>query len=130
MLHRGRPREAIDLLECARPYEMGMFDGLMSTYVRGQAYHALGRYQEAAGEYERIVSYRRLLTFSTSMFPELYPLAHVRLARARAMSGDAAGARQSYEKFFDLWKNADTDIPILIAARREYAKLVAGSPLR
>jgi hypothetical protein len=31
--------------------------------------------------------------------------------------------RAQYQKFLTLWKDADPDIPILIAARAEYAKL-------
>jgi hypothetical protein len=29
----------------------------------------------------------------------------------------------AYQDFFGLWKDADPDIPILIAAKSEYAKL-------
>jgi hypothetical protein len=44
------------------------------------------------------------------------------LARALSLSGDAAGARKAYEDFFALWKDADSDLPILIEAKSEYAK--------
>ncbi|PYT82914.1 MAG: hypothetical protein DMG40_04640 [Acidobacteria bacterium] len=44
-------------------------------------------------------------------------------ARAQAMSGSANGARSSYQRFFELWKTADSDIPVLRAARAEFAKL-------
>jgi hypothetical protein len=33
------------------------------------------------------------------------------------------GARNSYQDFFALWKDADPDIPILKKAKAEYAKL-------
>jgi hypothetical protein len=39
------------------------------------------------------------------------------------LAGDAAKARAAYQEFFRLWKDADPDIPILIAAKAEYAKL-------
>jgi hypothetical protein len=51
------------------------------------------------------------------------PLSYVGLGRARAQAGDAAGARQAYEQFFAIWKDADPDIPILKEAKAEYAKL-------
>jgi hypothetical protein len=35
--------------------------------------------------------------------------------------GDTAKARIAYKNFLNLWK--DSDIPILIAAKSEYAKL-------
>ena len=31
--------------------------------------------------------------------------------------------RNAYEDFFTLWKDADPDIPILMNAKAEYAKL-------
>jgi hypothetical protein len=37
--------------------------------------------------------------------------------------GDLGKSRTMYESFFDLWKDADFDIPILVAAKQEYAVL-------
>jgi hypothetical protein len=53
----------------------------------------------------------------------LFPLAHVGLARAASLQGDAAKARRAYQDFLALWKDADVDIPILIEAKKEYEKL-------
>ena len=39
------------------------------------------------------------------------------------MAGDDTKARDAYQKFFDQWKDADPDIPILKQAKAEYAKL-------
>jgi len=39
------------------------------------------------------------------------------------MTDDKDGARKAYQEFFALWKDADPDIPILKAAKAEYAKL-------
>jgi eukaryotic-like serine/threonine-protein kinase len=50
-------------------------------------------------------------------------LAHLGLARAYTMQGDIAKARTTYQDFLTLWKDADPDIPILIAAKAEYGKL-------
>jgi len=50
-------------------------------------------------------------------------LAQVGLARAYALSGDTDKARAAYNDFLTLWKDADPDIPILIEAKREYAKM-------
>ena len=55
-------------------------------------------------------------------FP-LGALAHLGLARAYALSGDAAKSRTAYQDFLTLWKDADPDIPILRQAKAEYAKL-------
>jgi len=50
-------------------------------------------------------------------------LAHLQLARAYALSGDAVKAKAVYQDFLTLWKDADPDIPILKEAKAEYAKL-------
>jgi hypothetical protein len=39
------------------------------------------------------------------------------------LAGDVDQARAAYQRFFTLWKDADPNIPILIAAKAEYAKL-------
>ena len=50
-------------------------------------------------------------------------LAHLGLARAYVLQGDTVKAKAAYQDFLTLWKDADPDIPILIAAKAEYAKL-------
>jgi len=48
-------------------------------------------------------------------------LSRLQLARAEAMSGDLAEARQEYRDFLSLWKDADGDVPLLERAKSEYA---------
>jgi hypothetical protein len=50
-------------------------------------------------------------------------LAHLGIARAYVMEGNISQAKAAYEDFFALWKDADPEIPILKAAKAEYAKL-------
>ena len=38
-------------------------------------------------------------------------------------SGDKVKAKAAYQDFLTLWKDADPDIPILMQAKAEYAKL-------
>ncbi len=52
-----------------------------------------------------------------------YAQAQLGLARAYAMGGDKAEAKKAYEAFFTTWKNADADLPMLVAAKKEYAAL-------
>ena len=47
----------------------------------------------------------------------------LQLACAKAMMGEKAAARKSYQDFLTLWKGADPDIPIYKQAKAEYAKL-------
>jgi hypothetical protein len=51
------------------------------------------------------------------------PLAGLGLARAYALEGATVKSRTAYQDFLTLWKDADPNIPILIAAKAEYAKL-------
>ena len=50
-------------------------------------------------------------------------LAHLGLARAYVQQGDTVKTKAAYQDFLTLWKDADPDIPILIAAKSEYARL-------
>ncbi len=49
-----------------------------------------------------------------------YPQAQLGLARALAMQGDAAAAKQAYQDFFQTWKDADPDLPQLVQAKAEF----------
>jgi len=53
----------------------------------------------------------------------LYPLAHLGLARAAALTGDTAKSQKAWDDFFATWKKADVDLPVLIAAKKEYEKI-------
>ena len=88
------------------------------VYIRGQAQLAAHNGAAAATEFQKFLDHRGV----TLNFP-LGALAHLGLARAYAMQGDTAKARAAYNDFFTLWKDADPEIPILIAAKSEYAKL-------
>jgi eukaryotic-like serine/threonine-protein kinase len=47
----------------------------------------------------------------------------VSLAKVQASLGHDEEARKTYQKFFDLWKEADPDVPMLVQARRDFEKL-------
>lgn len=121
-ISRGNPAKAIELLQAASPYEFGWKVQYWPSYVRGRAYLQARQGKEAAAEFQKIVDHRGV-SLAGSLSPLLYSLSHLQLARARVISGDVAGARSAYQGFFDLWKNADPDVPILNQARAEYAKL-------
>ena len=115
-LTRGNAAGAIDILEHARPYELG--GGLGPAYVRALAYLRARQGTAAATEFKKILEHPGLTANN-----DIGPLARLGLARARAMSGDTSGARTAYQDFLALWKDADSDIPILKEAKAEYAKL-------
>jgi len=121
---RKNASRSIELLQVAAPYELGMLTGsginscLYPVYVRAEAYLSAQQGPAAAAEFQRILDHRGLLWNCATG-----ALAHLGLARAYAMQGDAAKARAAYQDFLALWKDADPDIPILVAAKSEYAKL-------
>ena len=47
----------------------------------------------------------------------------MQLGRTFALMGDKAKAKAAYQQFLTLWKDADSDIPILKQAIAEYARL-------
>jgi hypothetical protein len=51
------------------------------------------------------------------------PLARLQLGRAQRLMGDNASARESYEEFLTIWKDADPDVPVYRQAKAEYAQL-------
>jgi serine/threonine protein kinase/Flp pilus assembly protein TadD len=124
-IRAGRPVQALKFLETAAPYDLAFpqpqfSEGglLYPVYVRGQAYLALRQGKEAAVEFQKFPDHRGI-----AQNGPLVSLAHLGLARASALTGDIAKARSGYQDFFTLWKDADPDIPVLIAAKAEYAKL-------
>ncbi|MGA9814251.1 MAG: protein kinase [Terriglobales bacterium] len=119
---RGDPEKAIELLKATSPYEFGWKAHGWPSYVRGLAYLRARKGKEAATEFQKFLDHRGVC-LADSLAPLFYALSHLQLARARAMTGDAAGARTAYQDFFNLWKDADSDIPILKRAKVEYAKL-------
>ena len=88
------------------------------AYVRGLAYLRGRAGAEAMAEFQKIIDHRGVVAVSA-----LYPLAHLGVARAAALTDDTATSRKAYEDFFALWKDADPDLPILIEAKKEYQKL-------
>ena len=52
-----------------------------------------------------------------------YAQAQLGLARAHAIAGDKANAKKAYQDFFATWKDADADLPMLVAAKKEFAAL-------
>jgi len=122
-LNANNSAQAVVFLEAAAPYELGVppqlqLGTMYPVYIRGEAQLAAHNGTAAATEFQKFLDHRGI----TLNFP-LGALAHLGLARAYALQGDTAKARTAYQDFLKLWKDADPDIPILIAAKAEYAKL-------
>jgi len=122
-LQRDQPAKAVELLASAAPYERAYPE---VAYLRGLAYLRLHKGAEAEAEFRKIVDHKGASWGSDWIHPNWglqYSISYVGLARASALAGDTAKARKSYEDFLALWKDADSDIPILQQAKAEYARL-------
>jgi len=90
----------------------------MPVYLRGLAYLQAKQAPQAVAEFQKVLDHKSAFGVSPYL-----SLARLGLARGFALSGDPAKARTAYQNFFTTWKAADQDIPILKAAKAEYAKL-------
>jgi tetratricopeptide (TPR) repeat protein len=125
-LRQGKPGVALEQLEPALSNEFALpgtafaasFGSLYPAYVRGQTYLAEKRPADAAVEFRKIISHRGIV-----MEDPVDAVARLQLARALAASGDTARAREAYQDFLTLWKQADQDVPLLKQAQAEAASL-------
>lgn len=124
-LNHGNPSDAIERLQAAAPYDLAIpgswfafFGNVYAPYVRGQAYLKAHRFIEAVGEFQKILDHPGIV-----FADPVRAVARLQLGRALSSAGDRTKARAAYEEFLTLWKDADSDIPILKQAKAEYAKL-------
>ncbi|MBV9746290.1 MAG: protein kinase, partial [Acidobacteriia bacterium] len=124
-LHQNNPSKALELLQTAAPFNLavpgswsGFFGNLYPVYLRGTAYLAAHRPADAAAEFQKILDHPSIVFADPVM-----PMARLQLARTYTAAGDHARAKSAYESFLTSWKEADSDIPVLKAAKAEYGRL-------
>jgi hypothetical protein len=117
--------KAIAELQAASPYELGQASGggtvgigLYPVYVRADASRAAKRWKAGCCGISKSPRPSGVV-----LYEPIGALAHLGLAHAYALQGETAKARVAYQNFLSSRKDADPDIPILIAAKSEYAKL-------
>jgi hypothetical protein len=88
------------------------------TFYRGLAYLSMKSGKEAAVEFRKVVDRKTIFPLNP-----IHSISRLQLARSLALAGDIAGARSAYQDLFAVWKDADSDLPLLKEARAEYAKL-------
>jgi DNA-binding winged helix-turn-helix (wHTH) protein/tetratricopeptide (TPR) repeat protein len=114
-LQAHKPADAVQLLEPARPFQLRDFS---VPYLRAQAETEAGMLDAAAEDYRLILANQGVDPISP-----LYPLAHLRMARVLVLQKKTGEARQQFQAFFDAWKDADSNLPLLQTARSEFARL-------
>jgi serine/threonine protein kinase/tetratricopeptide (TPR) repeat protein len=115
-LNAGHAEKAMQALAIAEPYDVAADTVL---YTRGVAALKLGKGQEAARQFEKVISLR-LLSGSN---PVVTSMARLGMARAYALQGEKEKARTAYQDFLAEWKDADAGVPVLKQVQAEYAKL-------
>jgi tetratricopeptide (TPR) repeat protein len=87
-------------------------------FVAGFAAIHLKRWDDAIASFSTLLNQRTKLGLSP-----LINVSRVMVARAHAGAGRPSEARKWYEEAFALWKDADPDMPLLVEARQEFARL-------
>jgi len=135
-LNLHKPTAALQQLQRALPpIEYGQISFitqlscLYPTYIRGQAYLAAGKGNEAAAEFQKILDHSGIVWDCWTGSLARLGVARANALQAKNSSGaDADLARTralaAYKDFLALWKDADPDIPIYKEAKAEYAKLL------
>jgi hypothetical protein len=70
--------------------------------------------------------FQKILDHKGRNWGPLYSLSSLGLARAAVLADDTAKAKKAYQGFLAVWKDADPDMPLLIAACKEFAALTDG----
>ena len=109
-LKKGRADEAVENFKEVIKHRSLIWDIDSFEDCLANAYLELGRHEEAIAEYERILR----------LNPG-YPLTHFHLAEVYERKGLLDQAKASYEKFLQVWKEADADLPEVITARKRLA---------
>jgi tetratricopeptide (TPR) repeat protein len=135
-LNRKNPKQALqDLQAGVGTIEFGQIpfvanvSCLYPTYLRGKAFLAIGDATAAASEFQKILDHSGIAwnCWTRALAKLGVARAYVSLARtSQGTQGDSARkhAHAAYDEFFALWKDADSDIPILKEAKAECAKLM------
>jgi len=119
-LQKGNHSQAIDFFQQALAllgYGPLTIDALYINSL-AQAYYQSGDLNKALFEYERITS----LTTGRLDRGAIYAKSFYMLGRIHEQQGDTAKAKENYEKFLFLWKNADPGIPEVEETKKRLAE--------
>ena len=106
----GHAEEAIKYFKEAVRHQPVYWNFDLLEDCLANAYLEFGWLNEAIAEYER------LLRFNPN-----YPLAHYHLGQAYERQGKWEQARAAYQRFLEIWKDADRELPVVVQAKERLA---------
>jgi serine/threonine protein kinase/tetratricopeptide (TPR) repeat protein len=115
-LAHHHPEQALHELESMGSYNLIS----QQEYLRGLAYLDLHDGANAAEAFRKVTLHKGAAVANSL---QDYSVAQLGLARALAMQSDKAAARKVYQDFFTTWKNADSNLSQVAAAKIEFAAL-------
>lgn len=121
-LGRGLYHEAVEKFKKALSFGYWDFRYIYPTLILealAEAYEGTGNIDKAQETYERISN----VTSERLIFGDIYARSFYRLGRIFEQRGKRDRAREYYEKFLDLWQNADPGLPEVGDARLRLAAL-------
>ena len=110
----GDAQGALALLERVRAHDAAS----CAPYLRGLAYLQLKDSRNAIEAFQNATRLKGLAYTTGSP----YALSYLGLGRAYAIAGNKPDAKKAYDAFFSEWKNADSDLPVIAEAKKEYAQ--------
>jgi len=87
--------------------------------VLARAYAQKGELDKAIAEYQRLIAFDP----NSKGHCLIHPLYHYRLAKLRQEKGLKEKAKGQYQKFLELWKDADPGTPEALDAKKKLAGL-------
>jgi len=119
-LQRGQYSQAIDffikippLISVVSNWHIDIANSLGTAYLKA------GNLEKAQEEFEKIISF----ILGRQWYGDIYVKAFYMLGQIYEQQGDSARAIEHYEKFLNLWKNADPGLPELEDAKQRLAGL-------
>ena len=122
-LEKGNPSRAVELLNQSLSSLYGQFpmnaDHALLFDPLARAHFKAGNLEQARQVYERMTH----LTWGRAIFGNLYAKSFYMLGMIYEQQGNTTKAIENYEKFLDLWKDADSGIVEIEDARKRLSAL-------